>query len=84
MGTISFIELYVLYLDIFWCYLSQISSLCRWRKPEGVEKNAWVRILHSALKERVIGTISFIALYADSRQARKVRIVNVGPRENEI
>ena len=38
MGTISFMALYALYFDIFWWYLSHISLLWRWRKPEDVEK----------------------------------------------
>ena len=38
MGTFSFMALYALYLDILWWYLSHISLLWRWGKPEDVEK----------------------------------------------
>ena len=55
MGTILFMALYALYLDIFWWYLSPL-LLCRWRKTEDVEKKYFgLATTH---------TILFMALYA--------------------
>ena len=65
MGTISCVALYALQFDFYWRYLSLISLLCQWRKPEQVEKiSTWVMLLHSALKQGVMGTFSCVALYA--------------------
>ena len=44
--------LFALYFDIFWWYLSHISLLWRWRKPEDVEKKIVGLGFYTVLRNR--------------------------------